>query len=192
MSWGIAETATEIEKLKAESADYLNGLNSCGIIDYDDYCKTFDFYSELLQKAYELGKKEASSAVSKGEKMLSYKDFETYMNYMIRREEVLCKMQDLIQDYDDVYGDGLVPVDVGTGYMIALLERVMECPINGDAETTLSWWIWETNFGKDFKIGSLELNYLPEEHEYRKPDLSSLRKLYDFLVWEAEEAKKTL
>lgn len=26
MSWGIADTAPEIEKIKAESADYLNGL----------------------------------------------------------------------------------------------------------------------------------------------------------------------
>ena len=33
MSWEIAETASEIEKIKSESADYLNGLNSCGIID---------------------------------------------------------------------------------------------------------------------------------------------------------------
>ena len=33
MSWGIAETAPEIEKIKAESADYLGGLNSCGVTE---------------------------------------------------------------------------------------------------------------------------------------------------------------
>lgn len=58
MSWGIAETASDFEKLRAESADYLNGLNSCGLIDYDTYDKAFDFYMDLLQKMYDLGKRE--------------------------------------------------------------------------------------------------------------------------------------
>ena len=59
MSWGIADTAPEIEKIKAESADYLNGLNSCGVIDYDTYSYAFDFYADLIDKAYSLGKKES-------------------------------------------------------------------------------------------------------------------------------------
>ena len=57
--WGIAETAPEIEKIKAESADYLHGLNSCGEISWEVYDYAFDFYAELIQKAYELGKSEA-------------------------------------------------------------------------------------------------------------------------------------
>ena len=57
--WGIAETAPEIEKIKAESADYLHGLNSCGEIPWEVYDYAFDFYAELIQKAYELGKSEA-------------------------------------------------------------------------------------------------------------------------------------
>ena len=52
MSWGIAETASAFEKLRAESADYLGGLNSCGLIDYDTYSQAFDFYMDLLQKMY--------------------------------------------------------------------------------------------------------------------------------------------
>ena len=59
MSWGIAETAPEIEKIKAESADYLRGLDSCGVIDYFTYSYAFDFYMDLLDKAYEQGKKDA-------------------------------------------------------------------------------------------------------------------------------------
>ena len=59
MSWGIADTAPEIEKIKAESADYLGGLNSCGVIDYDTYSYAFDFYADLIYKAYSLGKKES-------------------------------------------------------------------------------------------------------------------------------------
>lgn len=59
MSWGIAETAPEIEKIKAESADYLNGLNSCGVIDYSTYSNVFDFYADLLDKVYKQGQKDA-------------------------------------------------------------------------------------------------------------------------------------
>ena len=59
MSWGIAETASEIEKIKSESADYLNGLNSCGVIDWNTYNYAFDFYTDLLMKAYEQGRKDA-------------------------------------------------------------------------------------------------------------------------------------
>jgi len=59
MNWGIAETASEIEKIKSESADYLNGLNSCGVIDWNTYNYAFDFYADLLMKAYEQGRKDA-------------------------------------------------------------------------------------------------------------------------------------
>lgn len=59
MSWGIAETAPEIEKIKAKSADYLNGLNACGVIEYFAYSYAFDFYMDLLDEAYEQGKKDA-------------------------------------------------------------------------------------------------------------------------------------
>ena len=59
MSWGIAETASEIEKIKSESADYLNGLNSCGVIDWNTYNHAFDFYEDLLMKAYKQGEKDA-------------------------------------------------------------------------------------------------------------------------------------
>ena len=63
MSWGIAETASEIEKIKSESADYLNGLNSCGVIDWNTYNYAFDFYEDLLIKAYEQGRKDAQSEI---------------------------------------------------------------------------------------------------------------------------------
>ena len=59
MPWGIAETASEIEKIKAESADMLNGLNACGVIDEGTYSQLWDFYDDLLCKAYKQGLKDA-------------------------------------------------------------------------------------------------------------------------------------
>lgn len=55
-NWGIASTAPENEKIKAEMSDYLNGLNSVGKIDYITYSEMWDFSMELLDKMYELGK----------------------------------------------------------------------------------------------------------------------------------------
>lgn len=57
--WGIADTTSEIEKIKAESADYLRGLNSCCLIDWNTYDKAFDFYMGLIDASYEQGKKDA-------------------------------------------------------------------------------------------------------------------------------------
>lgn len=61
MPWGISENATEKEKLKSELADYLNGLNSTGVIGYIEYCSLFDFTMKLLDKMYELGKEEMNN-----------------------------------------------------------------------------------------------------------------------------------
>ena len=58
-NWGVLGTATEIEKIKVEMADYINELNSRAEIDYSTYSQLFDFSLPLIQKAYELGKKEA-------------------------------------------------------------------------------------------------------------------------------------
>lgn len=61
--WGIADTAPKIEKIKAESADYLHGLDSCGIIEWSTYSDMFDFYEDLIEKAYAQGKEDAQHEI---------------------------------------------------------------------------------------------------------------------------------
>lgn len=58
-SWGISPNATPKEKLKAEMADLLHGLNSVGEIDYSTYNEIFDFSMDLLDKMYVLGKEDS-------------------------------------------------------------------------------------------------------------------------------------
>ena len=58
-NWGVLGTATAIEKIKVEMADYINELYSSDEIDYSTFSQLFDFSLPLIQKAYELGKKEA-------------------------------------------------------------------------------------------------------------------------------------
>lgn len=64
--WGIAGTASEKEKKKAEMADYLHGLNSCGIVDYSTYSEMFDMSMQMLDEMYELGKKDALGELKNG------------------------------------------------------------------------------------------------------------------------------
>ncbi|WP_291566777.1 MULTISPECIES: hypothetical protein [unclassified Clostridium] len=53
-NWGIAETATPKEKIKAEMNTFLCGLNSNGEINYKAYCLIYDFSMNLLDKMYDL------------------------------------------------------------------------------------------------------------------------------------------
>ena len=66
--WGIAQTASEKEKIKSEYADYLNGLNSKGKISYEVYSEAFDVGMELLDTMYEQGRQDSLEEVLKGEK----------------------------------------------------------------------------------------------------------------------------
>ena len=52
--WGIADTAPENEKIKAELNDFLMGMNSCGDISYSAYSEIYDKAMECLDKMYKL------------------------------------------------------------------------------------------------------------------------------------------
>lgn len=77
--------------------------------------------------------------------------------------------------------------------MVSLLEShfYTEKFLSTTKETTLSWWIYDREFGKKFKIGDLIDPDLPESDSYHKPDLSTLPKLYDYLVYESKTLSTT-
>ena len=55
MAWGISPKAGKKEKLKAEYADAIASMNSCGNIDYTVYCDLFDLGMGILDRMYKLG-----------------------------------------------------------------------------------------------------------------------------------------
>lgn len=61
------------------------------------------------------------------------------------------------------------------------LVKVMENMFNTDL---INWWIYELNFGENFKLGCII-----ESDGITKPDLSTLDKLYDYLVLNLEGGK---
>jgi hypothetical protein len=59
-NWGISPNASEKEKIKADYADILHGMNSTGAIPYDVYSDLFDAGMELFDRMYEHGLKDAT------------------------------------------------------------------------------------------------------------------------------------
>lgn len=53
------------------------------------------------------------------------------------------------------------------------LVKVLENMFDTDL---ISWWLWELNYGREFKVGYLE------EKNGDKPDLSTAEKLYEYLI----------
>lgn len=53
MSWGISASAPFKEKIKSEVVDILDGMNSCGKIDYNVYSELFDAFLDSLDKMSE-------------------------------------------------------------------------------------------------------------------------------------------
>ena len=111
-------------------------------------------------------------------------EFLKCMNYIIRKDEAESKMCSIMSEYSDVYIDGILPIDAGVGIIIDLLEKLFELPVDEMYGTTLSWWMYEKDYGKNFKVIDLEYTNIPEDHKLRKPDLSSLDNLYDCLMLE--------
>lgn len=54
---------SEKEKIKQEFADIIDGLNSCGIIDYSTYSNLFDSAMELFDKMYDEGCKHSDETL---------------------------------------------------------------------------------------------------------------------------------
>ena len=62
-NWGISPNASKKEKIKADYADILHGLNSTGAIPYNVYSDLFDDGMELFDRMYEQGKADAVPVV---------------------------------------------------------------------------------------------------------------------------------
>ena len=119
--------------------------------------------------------------------MISKETFVDTINYLKEKEEADCAIQDIITKYRHVYEDGMVPIDMASSVIVKLIEESMGLPETEEYGSTLSWWIWELEFGKKFEVGDVELPYLDENDPNRKPDIRTAEQLYDFLVFEASE-----
>ena len=105
--------------------------------------------------------------------MLNKKEFINIINHLKEVKDFIDETNDRVRKLNDsLMGDFFD----ANGLIIMFeddLIKVLENMFNTDL---ISWWIYETNYGKDFKIGNLV------EQNGDKPDISTVDKLYDYLV----------
>ena len=119
--------------------------------------------------------------------MVSKEKFIEIMQFLKEKNDAWNEIESIIQNHYKVFGDSTTGFSQTDDIIISLLEESLNLPIGDYYGSTLSYWIYEAEFGEKFHVGDIENINLPEDHEYRKPDLTDLEKLYDYLVWEGSQ-----
>ena len=110
--------------------------------------------------------------------MLDKNTFCRIMNEIIKVNEKLDKLQEVNS------GMALSIVEQYSlqDELIALLELNMNLPVSDKYGSTISWWIYDTNFGKDKPF----IYFNKDEQDEEKFILDTVEKLYDFCKQEGK------
>lgn len=105
--------------------------------------------------------------------MITKQEFVEIINRLRDYNDLQDKIQDLFKDnIDNQENDFMNAGSICIGHekiVVKLLENMF------NDKDTLSWWLYEQDYGKSFKIGYLEDNG-------EKVDLTTSEKLYDYLI----------
>ena len=118
--------------------------------------------------------------------MISFETFRNAINYLKEKNKVDALLDDVIGGHNVVYQDGRWPIDRSSEVIVSLLEEAFHLP-KSEYGTTLSWWIYDLNFGEEFEVGDIELVHEPDESPFKKPDIATLEQLYKFLIFEGQK-----
>lgn len=110
--------------------------------------------------------------------MITKQEFVKIINRLRDYNDLQDKIQDLFRDnIDNQEMDFMNAGSICAGHesiVVKLLENIF------NDKDTISWWLYECNYGRDFSLGDLEINGV-------EIDLSTPEKLYDYLIKEMEE-----
>lgn len=109
--------------------------------------------------------------------MITKKEFVEIIDRLRNYNDLQNKINDLFKDLidnneQDFCNAGSICIGHET-IVVELLENIF------NDKDTLSWWLYECDYGRNFKLG-----YMQEEKEGKiiNIDLSNTEKLYDYLV----------
>ena len=109
--------------------------------------------------------------------MISKKEFVEIIERIKNYNDLQDKIDDLFKNnIDNKEMDFMNAGSICIGHetiVVKLLENIF------NDKDTISWWIYECNYGRDFSLGDLEVNGV-------EIDLSTAEKLYDYLIKESE------
>ena len=109
--------------------------------------------------------------------MISKEKFVKIINRLKNYNELQDKIDELFKDnIDNRENDFINAASICIGHESVVIE-LLENMFND--KDTISWWIYECNYGRDFSLGDLEVDGI-------EIDLSTAEKLYDYLIKEAE------
>ena len=110
--------------------------------------------------------------------MITKKEFIEIINRLRDYNDLQDKINDLFKDnIDNKEMDFMNAGSICIGHE-TIVVRLLENMFND--KDTISWWLHECNYGRDFSLGDLEVNGVAI-------DISTAEKLYDYLIKEAEE-----
>lgn len=186
----LDEVLKEDEEERVQEKDINQSLNNIS-----DQTDEIDFVSEIDRIMRAVAKEnktkepeqEPDLATLGNGKPIPYSFFKEQIEYVIREEEFCNKLSDLYRQYRDIVGDAEAQFPVAGNHVVELLEKAMNLPLDDSGYSTLAWWLYEADMGRNKKmLDSFELTNLPQNHPYRHPDLTTLDKLYKFLLWEGD------
>lgn len=109
--------------------------------------------------------------------MISKERFVEIINRLKSYNELQNKINDLFKEnIDNKEMDFMNAGSICVGHESVVIE-LLENMFND--KDTISWWIYECNYGRNFSLGDLEVDGI-------EIDLSTAEKLYDYLIKEAE------
>lgn len=109
--------------------------------------------------------------------MISKKEFVEIIERLKNYNDLQDKIDDLFKNnIDNKEMDFMNAGSICIGHetiVVRLLENIF------NDKDTISWWLYECNYGRDFSLGDLEVNGVAI-------DISTAEKIYDYLIKEAE------
>ena len=109
--------------------------------------------------------------------MISKKEFVEIIERLKNYNDLQDKIDDLFKsNIDNKEMDFMNAGSICIGHetiVVKLLENIF------NDKDTISWWLYECNYGRDFSLGDLEVDGI-------EIDLSTAEKLYDYLIKEME------
>lgn len=110
--------------------------------------------------------------------MLDKNTFCRIMNEIIKVNKKL----DMLQEVNSGMALSIVEQYSLQDELITLLELNMNLPVSDKYGSTISWWIYDTNFGKDRPF----IYFNKDEQDEEKFVLDTIETLYDFCKQEGE------
>ena len=106
--------------------------------------------------------------------MITKKQFINIINHIKEVNDFVNETNDKARKlHDNIVNDFLNASSLSISFendLVKVLENMFDTDL-------ISWWLYELDYGRSFKIG-----YLIEADGITKPDLSTAEKLYDYLV----------